>query len=97
MDFAPCHLVAFFHDMVFIKKHEDLEKKSIIITEPQMIKKRKTKQNKTRHISMYSDISIFLVLCLNYQKTKWIDDLGVGEIKIRFLVFHSAFQKPHSF
>lgn len=29
---------------------------------------------------MYSDISIFLVLCLNYQKTKYIDDLGVGEM-----------------
>lgn len=48
MDFGPCRLVAFFHDVVFVKKREDLEQKdnqSIIITEPQRIKKRnKTKQ-----------------------------------------------------
>lgn len=27
---------------------------------------------------MYSEISIFQVLCLNYQKTKYTDNVGVG-------------------
>lgn len=70
MDFGPCRLVAFFHDVVFIKKHEDLGQKdnqSIIITEPQRIKKRnKTKQNK--HILMYSGISIFWYFALTTKK-----------------------------